>query len=544
MKMITFLLRRSRKVVVFAIATGVVSGACSTGLLALITALLGHTVSRSTLLIAFLGLCVLVLLTRVVSELLLTFLGQETIFQLRLDLSRRVLEVPLRRLEELGPHRVLATLTEDIPTITQVVSLIPNLAVNLAIVVGCLIYLGLLSVKVFAGVVLLMALGVVGYQLPLGRAVAHMVGARKVNDDLYGHFRTLTQGIKELKLHRLRREGFLVDELTATARSFRDENIRGMRIYTIAASWGQVFVFVVIGLLLFVLPEMERLPPAVLTGYVLTVLYLMTPLQVLMNSAQNFGRAGAAMDRIDAMGVELAANSAQESRETALPGGSPRLIELQGITHSYRREGEEGEFVLGPIDLTISPGELLLIAGGNGSGKTTLAKLLVGLYAPASGRILCDGREVVEENRDAYRQSFSVVFSDFHLFTTLLGIEGEEIDARAHGYLQTLQLQHKVEVKGGQLSTLDLSQGQRKRLALLTAYLEDRPVYLFDEWAADQDPFFKEIFYRQLLPELKRRGKAVIVISHDDRYYDVADRVLKLESGRIVSVETQVPVEA
>jgi putative ATP-binding cassette transporter len=130
-----------------------------------------------------------------------------------------------------------------------------------------------------------------------------------------------------------------------------------------------------------------------------------------------------------------------------------------------------------------------------------------------------------------------VVFSDFFLFDSLLGLEVPEGDARPEEYLERLLLHHKVKIEGGTLSTLDLSQGQRKRLALLTAYLEDRPIYLFDEWAADQDPEFKEVFYRHLLPDLKARGKTVVVISHDDRYYDAGDRLVRLDSGGLVSTD-------
>jgi putative ATP-binding cassette transporter len=240
------------------------------------------------------------------------------------------------------------------------------------------------------------------------------------------------------------------------------------------------------------------------------------------------------MSRIDTMGLRLAAIAAPEPAQVDAAHLSWRSIELRGITHSYRREGEDGEFVLGPIDLTLHPGEVVFIAGGNGSGKTTLAKLLTGLYVPDLGEILWDGRPVDDGNRDIYRQSFSAVFSDFFLFTSLLGIDPDQMDAQAAHYLKKLHLQQKVRVTDGKLSTVELSQGQRKRLALLTAYLEDRPVYLFDEWAADQDPFFKEVFYRQLLPELKRRNKAVVVISHDDRYFDAGDRLIKLESGQMV----------
>jgi putative pyoverdin transport system ATP-binding/permease protein len=172
--------------------------------------------------------------------------------------------------------------------------------------------------------------------------------------------------------------------------------------------------------------------------------------------------------------------------------------------------------------------------GGNGSGKSTLAKLITGLYLPDSGKICLDGTPITNQNRETYRQLFSTVFSDFYLFERLLGIPFENLDIRARTYLEELQLSHKVQVKDGSLSTTELSQGQRKRLALLTAYLDDRPIYLFDEWAADQDPFFREVFYQQILPELKKRDKAVLVISHDDRYFHLCDRLIKLDYGQIV----------
>jgi putative ATP-binding cassette transporter len=191
------------------------------------------------------------------------------------------------------------------------------------------------------------------------------------------------------------------------------------------------------------------------------------------------------------------------------------------------------EFQLGPVNLTLTPGELIFLIGGNGSGKATLVKLLMGLYEPESGEIRVDNKPVTMADRDDYRQQFSAVFYDFYLFERLFGIEAKDIDDESQKYLDLLQLSHKLTVRNGNLSTIDLSQGQRKRVALLNAYLEDRPIYIFDEWAADQDPQFKQIFYYELVPELKSRGKTVIVISHDDRYYGLADRLITLESGTV-----------
>jgi putative pyoverdin transport system ATP-binding/permease protein len=194
---------------------------------------------------------------------------------------------------------------------------------------------------------------------------------------------------------------------------------------------------------------------------------------------------------------------------------------------------DENGFALGPISLSLQPGELLFIIGGNGSGKSTLAKLITGLYAPQSGSIELNGKPVTQDNVEWYRQHFSAVFSDFYLFDSYLGFDRDTLDAEVADYLKQLQLSHKVSVKDGVLSTTNLSQGQRKRLALLETYLENRPVYIFDEWASDQEPKFRELFYKQMLPELKRQNKIVIVITHDDRYFHLADHVIKLDYGKI-----------
>jgi putative ATP-binding cassette transporter len=236
------------------------------------------------------------------------------------------------------------------------------------------------------------------------------------------------------------------------------------------------------------------------------------------------------------MGLELAAQEGEKAAPAPLV--TWHRLEVAGVTHVFQRADHEGEFVLGPIDLELEPGELVFLVGGNGSGKTTLAKILSGLYVPDQGEIRLDGQRVTDENRDAYRQLFSAVFFDFYLFQTLLGQEQADLDGTAADLLAQLQLKGKVRVDQSRLSTTDLSQGQRKRLALLSALLESRPIYLFDEWAADQDPRFKEIFYRHLLPKLKSAGKTALVITHDDRYFEVADRVIKLEEGRIVHAES------
>jgi len=258
----------------------------------------------------------------------------------------------------------------------------------------------------------------------------------------------------------------------------------------------------------------------------------MLPMDDLVNNLPLIGKASVALRKIESLGLSLDSR-AEVSTEPPACKLAWHSLELKGVTHTYYRDREDSSFTFGPINLTIQPQELVFVVGGNGSGKSTLAKLITGLYIPESGEIRLDGESITPENREWYRQHFSVVLSDFYLFDELLGLENPYLDQQAEKFLQQLQLDHKVKIKDGKLSTTSLSQGQRKRLALLTAYLEDRPIYLFDEWAADQDPVFKEIFYTQFLPQLKQQGKTVLVISHDDHYFHLADRIVKLDYGQL-----------
>lgn len=533
MKLIKYMLRRSSFKFVLAMLAGLVAGISNTVLLGIIGAALGEMGPTSLIIWGFVALGAIMIISRVISEVLLVRMSLRSISDMRIYLSRQILAAPMRHLEELGPHRILTTLTEDAPIIINAVASFPLICMHGAVVATCLIYLGLLSWKLLLGVLVFMAVGIATYQLPLIRATRFLDLAREEWDALFKHYRALTEGLKELKLHQRRQESFIRDLLSNTSESFIKFNVTGSTIYSIASGWGHLLIFVLIGLLVFAGGSLVGVDKPTLTGYAIIILYMMTPLEVIINTLPIFGRADIALKKVEDLGLSLVQNT-KESIEAIEPAASGFAgLDVRAITHTYYREGEEEKFVLGPIDLSLKAGELVFIVGPNGCGKTTLAKLLIGLYTPESGEILLDGRAVTDESRNSYRQLFSVVFSDFFLFEQLLGLERPELDEHARDYIRRLQLSHKVQVKDGGLSTTDLSQGQRKRLALLTAYLENRQIYVFDEWAADQDPMFKNVFYHQLLPDLRARGKTVVVITHDDRYFGLADRLIKLEDGQL-----------
>ncbi|MBD1924530.1 cyclic peptide export ABC transporter [Microcoleus sp. FACHB-831] len=529
------LLRTSWVTVTLAAIAGLLSGASSVGLIALINLSLRNAkLPADQLAWSFFGLCLVLLITTAASQILIARLSQGVIFNLRMVLTRRILACPLRHLEEIGSHRLLALLTEDVEAVSNASISVSTLCVNTAILASCLLYFSWLSLPVFFLMGGFLVLAFFSYALLMNKGSHFFQLARELQDKLFAHFQTATQGTKELKLHRERREAFLEDDLKVTAAASRHYRVAAMTIFAIAGSWGVLLFFIPIGLLIFAFPLFTKISVNVLSGYALTIIFMITPLQNILNALPDLTKADIALKKIESIGLSLAAQTTEadlkNTTESKIKWDSLQLVE---VTHAYVGEGQDNPFILGPIDLSFNRGELVFIVGGNGSGKSTLVKLIAGLYIPESGVIKIDSDSITDNNREWYRQQFSVVFSDFYLFDRLLGLGTPDLDNQTQKYLKQLQLERKVKVERGVFSTTALSQGQRKRLALLTAYLEDRPIYIFDEWASDQDPIFKEVFYTQLLPELKNRGKTILVISHDDRYFEVAERIVKLDYGKV-----------
>lgn len=580
MRFIRFLLEISWRNIVIAAVAGFVSGSGN----ALLISLINRSVNQASLpnaLLYFAALAVFVLITSILSQFMLISLSQNAIYQLRLRLSQNVLSSPLQHLERLGENRLIATLTDDVRTLAHAVSAIPNLCIDLATVVGCLTYLAWLSNVLFALTIASTAVGIWFVQTRLGKAQQLFSKARDEEDTLFKHFQAIITGTKELKLHRSRREDFLSRNLQGSAATLRQKNSTAMRSFAIANGLGQFSQFTSLGFILFVLPWFMHIPMPLLSTYVLTSTFIALPMQNLLNRLPELMRGNIALRKIERMKLSLASQSEfdtvpsypnqrcqlelkqvtymyhpdehPEDRPNGHPDGHPeghpeghsegKKKESRRPPHHHQGgrpmhpmhhpEGEEKGFLLGPISLSLQPGEIVYIVGGNGSGKSTLAKLLTGLYLPQSGSIHLNGELVTEHNLEWYRQHFSAIFSDFYLFDRYLGFNQINLDQEVERYLKQLQLDHKVQVTDGVLSTTRLSQGQRKRLALLTAYLEDRPIYLFDEWASDQEPLFRDLFYKEILVKLKERGKTIVVITHDDRYFHLADHIIKLDYGKI-----------
>jgi putative ATP-binding cassette transporter len=273
--------------------------------------------------------------------------------------------------------------------------------------------------------------------------------------------------------------------------------------------------------------------------FLAAILFMIGPLESVVESIPSFNRANVSLERLQRLEQDM---DRVENERVELVGVVPLLefsrIALRGVSYHFHSGQSDDRFQLGPIDLEIERGEVLFIIGGNGSGKTTLLKILTGLYPPDTGQIIVDSTPLDERHRCAYREMFSTVFSDFHLFRLLFGIEDPE-PSRVSDLLEELDLARKIHFEGDRFSSIRLSTGQRKRLAYMIARLENRRIFVFDEFGADQDPGFRRVFYHQIIPELKRQGKTVIAVTHDDHFFDCCDRVIKLDYGRIETLERE-----
>jgi putative pyoverdin transport system ATP-binding/permease protein len=532
---VTRLLRPFWPLVLFATAIGILGGLATAWLLATINiGLRGGDGITEPVLLRFAGLCLLSVCGTTISGVANSIIGQKIIAALRKDISARILRAPIARLEAHRSYRLLSVLTADVDTVSGLTFNFSAHAIAFAITIGSFAYLLSLSPFVFLVSIVTLALGFMINLVSHRSWIRDYREVRIAQDELHKQYRAIIDGAKELKVSQPRRGRVFSLLLAGAADRIADLKCRAMRLHWIADAASSAVFFVMIGLLL-VVRHRVGIDNGVISGAVIVLLYVKGPVQQIAGAVPVFDQARIAFARIAALSAEFDQHEPTMPLVPDIDMGEVtpkiRAIELRGATHTFPAAAGDVPFTVGPIDLTIHAGELLFIVGENGSGKTTLFKLLLGLYVPQRGSILLDGKEVTSESRDRYRQLFSTIFADYYLFDDLAY---DALPEEAGSHLKRLGIAHKVRVADGHFSTTDLSTGQRKRLALVHAWLERRPILVTDEWAADQDPEFRRIFYENLLPEMKRQGRTLIVVSHDDRYFRVADRVIRMAEGRIV----------
>lgn len=507
------------------------------GLIAFINLKLIETTNASLMVLPqFLGLLLLLMAVTLGSQLALTILGHHFIYRLRGQFIKRILDTDIERIEQIGNAQLLASLGSDIRNITLAFVRLPELVQGIILTIGCAAYLAWLSPEMLLVTVIWLVITIVGGFKLVSHVYSHLAKVRDAEDKLQTDYQKVIEGRKELALNRERARHLFDDVYRKDAEEYRHHIIRADTFHLSAVNWSNIMMLGAIGLVFFMANTLGWSNTDVAATYSLTLLFLRTPMLQAVGALPTLLSAQVAFGKLKAL--KLA--QYDEAFTPPLAPARWQTLELRDVIFSYEGKEESAGFGVGPLNLTIARGELVFLIGGNGSGKSTMAMLLTGLYQPRSGQILLDGVPVTAQNVEQYRQIFSAVFTDFHLFGQLMGPQGQTPDPLlVEDWLQRLKMKEKLQISGNEVINLQLSAGQRKRVALLLAAAEGRDFLLLDEWAADQDPQFRRTFYRELLPQLRDMGKTVLAISHDDHYFEHADRLLEMRQGKLKELHGQ-----
>ncbi len=455
--------------------------------------------------------------------------AENTVSGMRERLVQRLSAADLKDVEKLDRSALYSAVSGEMQVLSDGTMnlIIVGQAVVLLVVIT--IYLAFLSLTALLVAIIFIMIA----------AAIHLSRAQNIHQPLHEAYQSETQmiqgftdfieGFKEVKLNAARS-----DELSNRLRHLSIDAAQ-TRLKTRALFAGdfvasQISFFLLTGIMVFLVPLVSVIDRDTLTKITASSLFLIGPIGTVIAGVPILQRVNSAADAILKM-QQVLAELARSETGPPIPPGDFERITLSGAMFHYDG-GDEAGFQIGPIDLEIRKGDVIFITGGNGSGKSTLLKLITGLYSPMGGTLMLGGKLVGPEEAAGYRQLFAAIFSDYHLFRHLYGIR--EIDsAEAERLFAWLELEHKSRIIDRSFETIALSSGQRKRLAMISALLEKRPICVFDEWAADQDPYFREKFYREIIPELRRQGKTILAVTHDDRFFDAADHRIHLDEGRL-----------
>lgn len=459
---------------------------------------------------------------------------QGAIYNIRTRLSQKIQRVELSFIEKVGSDHLYSRLTQNDTFISQAIPQITATAQMSILMIFSFLYLAYISpITFFISMVTVVAGGLM-FHLQSKVIRKALNNAQKKESIYFRAIADMVNGFKEIKINKSKSDDILknITKISSESQKLRiDAGRREARMW----GFGRVFIYALLPILVFIIPMVYEEHASDIYKITATLLFITGPITILVNMIPVVGRVSMAIDAIQILEKEMDdAGAASISHQNAVSDNRYKAfkqITIDDLEFTY--PGSQNAFSAGPFNQSLYRGELLFIIGGNGSGKSTFLKLLTGLYQANTGNIRIDSETLDTDNIHNYRELYSIVFTDFHLFEKIYGIEN--LDAsKVNFWLEKMHMQHKVQFKDGGFTSTQLSTGQRKRLAFIAAILEEKPILVIDEFAADQDPQFRQYFYETLLIELKAAGKTIIAVTHDDHYFHVADRVLKMEEGKMV----------
>ncbi|XAK48609.1 multidrug ABC transporter permease/ATP-binding protein [Campylobacter coli] len=472
----------------------------------------------------FIALLVVFFLSSTIVELGLSVFGQNFIFKMQRRVVKQILDTPLLKVAKVGKARILASLGSDVRNISFGLLRLPDFLQSSILILCTSAYLCYLSPQIFTLCAIWIIVVFTINNFLMMKVYAYFRKARENDDALQNNYQNILDGHKELLINRYRAKLYYEDEFESNARSKKKNSTLGNLFNNLSSNFTNVALLALVGVEFYLALEFKWASVAEATTIALSILFLRTPLVSMIGSFPTLLLAKIALDKI----AKLELDDYKEHFGKTNFIKDWRQISFKNTSFSY-----DDNFHLNPVNLDLKKGELIFLIGKNGSGKSTFCMLLTGLFKPSEGEIFVDDMKIDDDNLDIYRSLVSAVFSDFHLFTKTLAKEKFADEEKIASWLEFLELKGKTRVEDHELVLTKLSTGQKKRLAMLIALLEERDILVLDEWAADQDPVFRRFFYKKLLPLLKEQGKTIFAITHDDAYFDSADRIFLAEGGNI-----------
>ncbi|AOM78760.1 cyclic peptide export ABC transporter [Pedobacter steynii] len=514
------------------------SGIANVILIILVTSLVGSKIPLHYILSYYALILVVYLLGRRFVQMNLTKLTRGIVYDLKVKLLSKIFSTSYQHFEKIDRGKIYTALNDDVDVIGQSASTLVSLVTSIITTIGVFVYLASISLVVTLAVIVLFVAFSLAYYFVVQSTNIYFKDAREERNVYMRLINGIVDGFKELSLHGNKKILYR-DEVTKSAKAYKEKrsvaDIRFINAFLV----GESLLLVLLALVAFCVPKFfPEIPVYTALNFVIILLYMIGPINTILGSVPQLLQFKIAWQKIQTFLAQIPANQ-DLHKKTGEVTSLVKSIKLEQVKFHYKN-AENNDFSVGPINLEIKSGQIVFIIGGNGSGKTTLAKLITGLYSSDEGTVFINNMKTDSHCLGEY---FSTVFSPFHLFEKLYNIDCTDKDEAIQKYLKLLDLEKKVTINDNKYSTINLSAGQRKRLALLQCYLEDSPIYLFDEWAADQDPSYRHFFYRTLLPEMRKQGKIVIAITHDDHYFDIADHVLKMDEGKLSTVDVVAPGE-
>lgn len=457
---------------------------------------------------------------------------QLLIHRYKMRIMKRVIQSDLLSIHEVGSAAILNALGRDSQVVSQSIPMIVSTATSISIISFLIFYIAFQSFSAFfilLGSIFLLILGST-------KALINTQNAVKIAWDkegkLFSLFSEFLSGLKEIKMHKHRAKDIAVDVVKESREA---KELKSLALTSISNyfSFIQTMLYVMVGLMVFVVPILSGDVTNNIASIATTTLFIVGSLSGVVQAIPSLSQADASAAELFKIEDRL---SSINNINNTVTDQFPKIdkIELNNIQYEYKFSENGHPFLLGPLTTTFEKNKIYFIRGSNGSGKSTFIKILLGLIKPQSGKIMFDNTIVNDSNIDGYRNLFTVIFSDFHLFNKLYGLFDAE-DIEIEKWLKLLEIDGIITLSNGLFGNLNLSTGQKKRVALLVALLENRDFLILDEWASDQDPEFRKKFYFVILPFLKSIGKTIIAVTHDDAYYTTADKVIYIEQGLIRS---------